>query len=118
LSFVKGYCQSENKVRTSVDANFLIATDFSSLYFNFIGAGIKFQKKNVTYSISVFPTLRFYEDDPESGATKRPFVTPGFSIGPMIEFKNKFLIGFPASYSYDSRWHYTIGVGLIINKSM
>ena len=94
---------------------FLISTDFtSSVYINLIGSGVRYTRGNFVVALSLFPTLRFHRDK-ESSDTIRPFITPGFSIGPLFAYK-KLLFGFPFSYSYDSRWHPTFGMGVRIGS--
>jgi hypothetical protein len=96
---------------------FLISTDFkSSVFLNMIGSGVRYTRGNFVIAISLFPTLRFHKDEWEDPTDdKRPFVTPGFSVGPLFAYK-KLLFGFPLSYSYDSRWHPTFGMGVRIGS--
>ena len=96
---------------------FLISTDFkSSVFINMIGSGVRYTRGNFVVAISLFPTLRFHRDEWEDKTDdKRPFITPGFSVGPLFAYK-KLLFGFPFSYSYDSRWHPTFGMGIRVGS--
>lgn len=102
---------------SSFTAQFLISSDFkSAMYFNVVGGGLKYTRRNLSISISLFPTLRFHKDPHEDPTDDlRPFVTPGFSVGPLFQYK-RFMLGFPVSYSYDSKWHPTMGMGIKFGK--
>lgn len=94
----------------------MISTDFSSMYLNLVGSGIRYTKGDFMVALSLFPTLRFREDPHRApNYDVRPFVTPGFSVGALFQYKH-LLIGFPVSYSYDSRWHPTVGAGVKIGR--
>lgn len=104
--------QSDNTVKAvGFTSAFLISTDFKAMYFNMVGGQIRYSNGDFALSIAIMPTLRFRKDphlDPDDDL--RPFVTPGFSVGLLLTQK-RFMLGFPVSYSYDSRWHPTIGMG-------
>lgn len=93
----------------------MISTDFRDMYVNLVGSGIRYTRGDVMVAISLFPTLRFHEHHPEPDEDKRPFVTPGFSVGPLLQYKH-LLLGFPSSYSYDYKWHFTVGTGYKFGK--
>src|SRR5882672_2271923 len=92
---------------------FLISTDLHSVYMNLIGAGYKYTRRHTTISFTVYPTLRFYDDpQPDKTEPRRPFITPGFAIGPLVQYKRVYL-GLPAFYdSQYAKWRYTVGVGV------
>jgi hypothetical protein len=103
---------------SSFTTQFLISTDLESVYFNYIGAGTKYSNKYTAFSVTVFPSLRFYKDRPIGNSVKaKPFITPGLAVGLLVQHK-KLLIGTPAFYSgSESRWHFTIGMGYVIGKN-
>jgi len=107
--------QASNESKAVISTQFMVATDFQSVYLNFIGIGIRYGKPQRSISIIVLPTLRFYDAPPPgNGDPRRPFVTPGFSIGPIIQIK-RLLIGFPSFYDgHDAVWRQSIGVGVKI----
>lgn len=110
--------QKSNESKAILTTQFMVATDFQSAYLNFIGIGVRFGNPNRSISIIVLPALRFY-DAPPTGNTdpRRPFVTPGFSIGPVIQIK-RFLIGFPSFYDgHDAVWRQSFGVGVKVGPS-
>jgi hypothetical protein len=94
---------------------FMVSSDFkSSVFINMIGSGVRYTRGEFVVALSLFPTLRFHEDrESAPDDDRRPFITPGFSVGPLFAYK-KLLFGFPFSYSYDSRWHPTFGMGVRI----
>ena len=92
---------------------FLISTNLNAVYLNFVGAGIRYTKNNMSVAISLFPSLSFKEDKP-TDEPKKPFVRPGFACGPLIQYK-KLMLGFPTFYQ-DDRWHFTVGFGVRIGK--
>ena len=96
---------------------FLLSTDLHSVYFNFVGTGFKYTKGSTSISLSVFPSLRFHTDtNPDLTDPKRPFVTSGFALGPIIQYKRIF-IGFPTFYdSHDVTWRYAVGAGIKIGQ--
>ena len=100
-----------------VTSQFLLSTDFSSLFFNFIGTGFKYTKGKTSISLSVFPSLRFHKDNnTDLSDPKRPFVTSGFALGPIIQYKQLF-VGFPTFYdSHDVKWRYAVGAGVKIGQ--
>ena len=110
--------QTRNESKAVLSTQFMIATDFQSVYLNFIGIGVRFGKPNKSISIIVLPALRFYDAPPTGNSDpRRPFVTPGFSIGPVIEIK-RLLIGFPSFYDgHDAVWRQSFGVGVRIGPS-
>jgi hypothetical protein len=97
--------------------HFLVSTDFSSVYFNFVGSGFKYTKGKTTISMSVYPVLRFHKDNnPDLTDPKRPFLTAGFALGPLIQYRRLF-IGFPAFYdSHDVKWRPSVGIGVKIGQ--
>lgn len=96
-------------------AQFLLSTDLKAAYFNMVGAGIKYSKNDKSISITIFPSLSFREDKyPEPGEDKKPFVRPGFAVGPLIQYK-RMMIGFPAFYQ-DDAWHFTVGAGVKLGR--
>jgi hypothetical protein len=110
--------EQENKTVKAVgfSSQFLVSTDFKGFYFNMVGGQIRYTNGNFAASIAIMPTLRFHKDehlDPDDDL--RPFVTPGFSVGLLFMHK-RFMLGFPISYSYDSRWHPTMGFGYRFGK--
>ncbi|HMJ70739.1 MAG TPA: hypothetical protein VK508_17675 [Cyclobacteriaceae bacterium] len=97
-------------------SQFLISSDFKGFYFNMVGGQIRYTNGDFSASIAIMPTLRFHKDehlDPDDDL--RPFVTPGFSVGFLFAHK-RLMLGFPISYSYDSRWHPTMGIGYKFGK--
>jgi hypothetical protein len=98
-------------------SQFLISTDFSSVFFNFIGTGFRYTKGATGISLNVFPTLRFHKDtNPNVADAKRPFMTAGFALGPIIQYK-RFFVGFPVYYdSHDVKWRYAVGAGVKIGQ--
>jgi hypothetical protein len=110
--------QPDNTVKAAgFSSQFLISTDFKGFYFNMVGGQIRFVHHNFAASIAIMPTLRFHKDehlDPDDDV--RPYVTPTFSVGALFMYK-RLMIAFPVSYSYDSRWHPTVGIGYKFGKS-
>src|SRR6267142_4818429 len=111
---------NETKPRIEVarfTSQFLLSTDFSSLYFNFIGTGFKYTKGRTSISLSLFPAIRFHQDsNPDPAEARRPFISTGFAVGPLIQYKRLF-IGFPAFYdSHDVHWRYAMGAGLKLGQ--
>ena len=107
--------QTRNESKAVLTTQFMVATDFQSVYLNFIGIGVRFGKPNKSISVIVLPALRFY-DAPATGNgdPRSPFVTPGFSIGPVIQIR-RFLVGFPSFYDgHDAVWRQSVGVGVRI----
>ena len=100
-----------------VTAQFLVSTDFSSVYFNFVGTGFRYSKGRTSVSLSVFPSLRFHTDDnPDLTDPKRPFLTAGFALGPVVQYR-RLVVGFPAFYdSHDVQWRFAVGAGLKIGQ--
>ncbi len=96
---------------------FLVSTDRSSVFFNFIGPGLKYIKGQTSISLGLFPALRFHHDNnPDLADPKRPFMTAGFAVGPLIQYKRLFF-GFPAFYdSHDVKWRYAVGAGVKIGQ--
>jgi hypothetical protein len=110
--------EQEDKTVKAVgfSSQFLISSDFKGFYFNMVGGQIRYSNGDFAASIAIMPTLRFHKDehlDPDDEI--RPFVTPGFSVGPLFQYK-RLMLGFPISYSYDSRWHPTMGFGYKFGK--
>lgn len=110
--------QQEDKTVKAVgfSSQFLISTDFKGVYFNMVGGQIRYTNGDFAASIAIMPTLRFHKDeheDPDDDV--RPFVTPGFSVG-LLFIHKRLMLGFPVSYSYDSRWHPTMGFGYRFGK--
>ena len=111
----KGNSQSTAETKPVLTTQFMIATDFESVYLNFIGIGVRYGNPKKSISLIVLPTLRFYDAPPPgNGDPRRPLITPGFSIGPIIQVK-RFLIGFPTFYDgHDSLWRQGYGLGIKI----
>lgn len=110
--------EQEDKTVKAVgfSSQFLVSSDFKGFYFNMVGGQIRYTNGNFAASIAIMPTLRFHKDehlDPDDEI--RPFVTPGFSVGLLFTHK-RLMLGFPISYSYDSRWHPTMGIGYKFGK--
>lgn len=93
-------------------AQFLISTDAQSIYFNYVGAGLKYSKNNTAISITVFPAFRYVFDKSQNEKLVNvPSFYPGLAVGPMIQHK-KWLLGFPVFYSgAEAKWHFTAGIG-------
>ncbi len=114
--------EETSKNQSSVKAEgftsqFLISSDFKGFYFNMVGGQIRYYKGDFSAAIAILPTLRFHKDehlDPTDDL--HPFVTPGFSVGPLFTYK-RYMLGFPISYSYDVRWHPTVGLGYRFGKT-
>ena len=109
--------KTEPKISISpITAQFMISTNFDAVCLNMVGTGIRYTRKNTIISITIFPTLIFREDTeiPDPGDPKRPFVRPGFAVGPMFQYK-RLLLGFPTFFQ-DDEWHVTAGVGVKIGK--
>lgn len=108
--------EDENKIKVSpFTAQFLVSGDFKRTFcFNMVGAGIKYTKKDMVISLSLFPTLTFREDEPVDGESKKPYVRPTFALGPLFQYK-RMMIGFP-SYYQDDAWHFSAGVGIKIGN--
>ncbi len=111
---------TETKPRIEVGrftGQFLLSTDFSSVFFNFVGTGFKYTKGKTSISVSVFPSLRFHKDNnPDIAEVKRPFMTAGFALGPIIQYQRIF-VGFPTFYDgHDVKWRYAVGAGVKIGK--
>jgi hypothetical protein len=103
------------KVKVSpFTAQFLVSTDFEAVCLNLVGAGIRYTKNNSSVSITIFPTLTFREPETVLGGKQKPFVRPGFAVGPLFQYK-RLMIGFPIFYQ-DDAWHFTGGAGLKIGK--
>jgi hypothetical protein len=95
-------------------SQFLISTDLKSMYINIVGAGLRYKRNHSIFSVTIFPSLSFREDSPEPGEEKKPFVRPGFALGPLFQYK-RFMIGLPTFYQ-DDNWHFTAGVGVKFGK--
>lgn len=94
---------------------FMVSTNFKAGCINMIGAGIRYTKNDWVIGVSLYPSLIFkkYElSDPTD--TPKPFVRPGFAVGPLIQYK-KVIIGFPSFYQ-DDAWHFTGGIGVKLGK--
>lgn len=97
-------------------SQFLISSDFKGFYFNMVGGQIRYFKGDFSAAIAILPTLRFHKDEHlDLTDDLHPFVTPGFSVGPLFQYK-RYMLGFPISYSYDTRWHPTMGFGYRFGK--
>ncbi len=119
VAIVGNVCAQEKKEETAQEektvkavgfsSQFLVSTDFKGFYFNMVGGQIRYTNGDFAASIAIMPTLRFHKDehlDPDEDI--RPFVTPGFSVGPLFQFK-RWMLGFPISYCYDTSWQPTMG---------
>jgi hypothetical protein len=97
---------------TSLQAQFLISSDFRSLYFNYVGAGLKYTKKNTNISLTVFPAFRYVFNKSQNKQLKAmPSLYPGLAIGTMMQYK-KWLVGFPIFYSgAEATWRISVGLG-------
>jgi hypothetical protein len=99
----------------SFTAQFLVSTDLKAMYLNIVGAGIRYSRRNASISVTIFPSLSFRDDkNPEPGEDKKPFVRPGFALGPLFQYK-RFMLGLPTFYQ-DDAWHFTVGCGLKLGK--
>ncbi|MEQ1585394.1 MAG: hypothetical protein ABL895_05910 [Cyclobacteriaceae bacterium] len=87
----------------------LCSTDSKAMYLNIVGGGIKCERRNFTVSLVVFPSLRF--GNQPSGVSSKPFITPGFAVGPVFQYK-RMLVGCPLYYGMDSEWHFCFGFGV------
>lgn len=109
--------QADNTVKAvGFSSQCLISTDFKGFYFNMVGGQIRFVHNHFAASIAIMPTLRFHKDehlDPDDDV--RPYITPTFSVGALFMYR-RMMIATPISYSYDSKWHPTIGFGYKFGK--
>lgn len=101
-------------VKGNFSAQFMISTGLRSVNLHLIGGTLKYTFHNSSYAVALMPTLSFREDQPEPGKTKKPFVRPGFSIGPLYQFK-KLMIGLPIFYQ-DDKWRFNVGVGIKVGN--
>src|SRR5436190_23287344 len=107
--------KDDQKIKVSpFTAQFLVSTDLKAVYVNIAGTGIRYTKNKTIISITIFPSLSFREDKPLPGESKKPFVRPGFALGPLFQYKRA-MIGFPAFYQ-DDAWHLTVGLGMKIGR--
>jgi hypothetical protein len=107
-SQVKGYT-NKNDSAGHFHFQFLISTDVKAIYLNIVGGGVRYVKGEKSLSLIVFPSFRFGKTP--SGISHKPFVTPGFATGILLQRKN-FLAGIPLFYGLDGIWHITVGIGL------
>lgn len=102
------------RAKGAFSAQFLISTDLKSVNLHMIGGNFKYSIGNNGYSVALMPTLSFKEDHPEDGKRKKPFVRPGFSIGPLYQYK-RYMVGIPIFYQ-DDKWHLNIGIGMRVGS--
>jgi hypothetical protein len=105
-----GFSQSTKTFSTSITGSAMLSTDGKSVFFNMGGPGIKLSAKNWSTSISMIPSLRFFEDDP------RPIVTPLLGVGLNVSYK-RWVLGFPCYYlASKSMWILSVGAGVRLGK--
>ncbi|MDH5608666.1 MAG: hypothetical protein OEY56_04245 [Cyclobacteriaceae bacterium] len=101
--------------RPSISGRFILSGSPRSVNINFVGSSITYTKGEGSFSLSLMPTISFRKDVPASAtATQKPFVRPGFSIGPLLQVK-RFLFAMPVFYQ-DDAWHLYGGIGYTIGK--
>src|SRR5689334_16176234 len=76
---------AKKTAKGSFSAQFMISTGLRSVNLHLIGGSLKYTFGASSVSVALMPTLSFREDQPEPGKTKKPFVRPGFSIGPLYQ---------------------------------
>jgi|GEM_PF-2409995 len=107
--------QGSSVTVSSFTAQVLVSSNLEAMFLNVVGAGIRYSHRHTSVSLTIFPSLSFKEDRrdvlPEN---KKPFVRPGFAIGPLFQYK-RIMMGLPTFYQ-DDEWHFTVGVGVKFGK--
>jgi hypothetical protein len=103
---------SNIKFDASFSAQFLVSTDIHSIYFNYVGAGVKYAKGKNSLSITVFPAFRYvFDKERNEKLSNIPNFYPGLAVGLLFQHK-KWLIGTPVFYSgAEAKWNFTLGLG-------
>jgi hypothetical protein len=105
-----GFSQSTKKLSASMSGSVMLSTDGKSVFYNMGGPGIKLSAKKWSTSISMIPSLRFFEDEP------RPLVTPLLGVALNFSYK-RWVIGFPCYYlATKNVWIFTAGAGVRLGK--
>ncbi len=103
----QGEVNTPKKNSFSITGNFIVATDFESLYTNYGGPAVKFSfSKNLYVCISMYPGLRWKAD------AKKPGVLPILGTGMHVGYKS-FILALPFYYmSNKNKWRAAIGLGI------
>lgn len=98
---------SPKKYKVEISGNFIVATDFESVYTCYGGPSVKFSfSKNVYASISMFPSLR-WKNEPN-----KPTVLPILGTGIHFGYKS-FILAFCFYYiSSKNKWVAAPGIGV------
>jgi hypothetical protein len=99
--------KNDSKIDFNISGNFIIATDFESLYTNYGGPAVKFSfSKNIYTSISMYPGLR-WKNDPV-----KPTALPILGTGLHFGYK-RLILAMPFYYiSNENKWKAAFGIGI------
>lgn len=104
--------QQTAEVKFNLEGQLAATTDGRGIFINVGGPAVKFNFKKVAFSLQMMPSLRFHKE------IGRPLVTPMLGCGPQIYFlrQRRLILSFPAYYYSSSHvWHFTAGLGYVIN---
>ncbi len=95
------------KSKIEISGNFIVATDFKSVYTSYGGPAVKFTfSKNLYACISMYPGLRWKNDPAKS--TVLPILGTGMHVG----YKS-LILALPLYYiTNENKWKAAIGVGI------
>jgi hypothetical protein len=107
--------QVENNLKASfnMEGQLGVTSNGKALWYNMGGPAIRFNFSKLSFSIGMFPSLKFEDDAP------RPVVVPILGIGPQIHFlkHKRFLLSFPCYYiAARNAWEITGGIGYVLTK--
>lgn len=98
---------SPDKTKVTISGNFIVATDFKSVYTSYGGPSVKFSFSKNTYAcISMFPSLRWKSD------SIKPDVLPILGTGILIGYK-RLILAIPVYYiTNENKWKVAGGAGI------
>lgn len=99
--------QSPANSKIEISGNFIVATDFKSVYTSYGGPAVKFTfSKNLYACISMYPGLRWKKDPAKSA------VLPILGTGMHVGYKS-LILALPLYYiPNENKWKAAIGVGI------
>lgn len=97
----------------NIEGQLAITTNGKALWYNMGGPSIKFNFKKVSFSLGMFPSLKFEQDE------SHPIVVPILGVGLQLYFLNnkRFVMSFPCYYlAAKNSWELTGGIGYVLTK--